>query len=162
MFTSMPRATRQAAMNDPVGIQELTRRLGVQERTGHHWWYLKALPPPDYDSVNGTRAWEWITILLWAGRTGRLTPGSPDADEYTRLTGLEPALPYRAAGQGKGNEAIAAMVGKTVIDKDGRKGRVMSVRVTRPRLIVHPLDATADVENGEERWEHDKVEVASG
>lgn len=74
---------------DPVGILEIAERLGVPVRTVHTWRYRHALPDPDYTAINGSRAWEWNRILLWAGETGRLR--RPEHyEEYRRQTGREP------------------------------------------------------------------------
>lgn len=57
---------------DPVGVLEIASRLGVLDRSVHMMLRRDRLPAPDYDSVNGSRAWEWRTILWWAGETRRL------------------------------------------------------------------------------------------
>lgn len=57
---------------DPVGTREVAQRIGVQERTVHMWGHRGRLPEPDWPSINGYRAWNWATILWWAGETGRL------------------------------------------------------------------------------------------
>lgn len=64
-------------MTDPdqlsiVGLQEIAELLEVNKRTPHAWQYRKLLPPPDYPSVNGLKAWNRSTIMEWAARTGRL------------------------------------------------------------------------------------------
>lgn len=55
-----------------LGVSELCEFLGVERSTVHVWGYRKQLPPPDYDSVNGFRAWRRLTIVKWAAQTGRL------------------------------------------------------------------------------------------
>jgi hypothetical protein len=57
---------------DVVGLQEIAELLEVNKRTPHAWQYRRLLPPPDYDSINGLRAWRRATIVQWAARTGRL------------------------------------------------------------------------------------------
>jgi len=40
-----------------------------------HKWQEPArniMPDPDYPAVNGAKAWEWVTILKWAGATGHI------------------------------------------------------------------------------------------
>jgi hypothetical protein len=55
-----------------VGMQELADLLDVGRRTPHAWHYRKLLPPADFDSINGLRAWRTETVLEWAANTGRL------------------------------------------------------------------------------------------
>lgn len=55
-----------------VGLQEIADLLEVGRRTPHAWQYRKLLPPSDYPSINGLRAWRTSTILKWAANTGRL------------------------------------------------------------------------------------------
>lgn len=55
-----------------LGVSELPAFLGVKRTTAHVWGYRDQLPPPDYPSVNGFRAWRRLTIVKWAARTGRL------------------------------------------------------------------------------------------
>lgn len=57
---------------DVVGLQEIADLLEVNKRTPHAWQYRRLLPPPDYTSINGLRAWKRATIVEWAARTGRL------------------------------------------------------------------------------------------
>lgn len=74
---------------DPVGVLEMAVRLGIQDRSVHMIRRRGQLPAPDYDSVNGSRAWEWSTILWWAGETDRLrTPQL--LWEYRDMFGREP------------------------------------------------------------------------
>ncbi len=60
--------------NAVVGLQEIADLLEVGKRTPHAWQYRKLLPPADYPSVNGLRAWDRSTIVQWAADTGRLPP----------------------------------------------------------------------------------------
>lgn len=57
---------------DPVGALEVAERLGVKSRSIHMMHRRGVLPERDYESVNGSGAWEWRTILWWAGETNRL------------------------------------------------------------------------------------------
>lgn len=55
-----------------VGLMEIADLLEVGKRTPHAWQYRKLLPPADFASINGLRAWRTNTILQWAANTGRL------------------------------------------------------------------------------------------
>ena len=90
---------------DPVGVIEIAHRLGVRDRTVHMWSYRQILPPPDYDSVNGCRAWEWATMLEWAGRTGHIYADGAKT-EYASKFGKEPMI--GKPGPKKKTEAVKA------------------------------------------------------
>lgn len=75
-----------------VGLMEIADLLEVGKRTPHAWQYRKLLPPPDYASVNGLRAWKIGTILTWAANTGRIPPSLRN----------NPAVPGYAATAGDG------------------------------------------------------------
>lgn len=85
-------------MTDPVGAIEIGERLGVETATVHSWVRFDQIPEPTYESVNGTRAWEWGVVLLWAGETGRLRTEAV-RDEYRRVFGSEPSAPRTAGRQ---------------------------------------------------------------
>lgn len=78
-----------------VGLQEIADLLEVGRRTPHAWQYRRLLPPPDFDSINGLRAWRTTTILQWAVNTGRLpaslrnNPAIPTVSDsdYTMVRG---------------------------------------------------------------------------
>jgi hypothetical protein len=74
-----------------VGLQEIAELLKVSSRTPHAWVYRKVLPEPDHASVNGLKAWDRSTIVLWAGATGRL----PDElrNEFSTATAGAPPAP---------------------------------------------------------------------
>lgn len=59
-------------LSDVVGLQEIAVLLDVDSRTPHAWQYRTLLPVPDYESINGLRAWDRSTIVQWAAETGRL------------------------------------------------------------------------------------------
>lgn len=81
---------------DPVGALEISQRLGVQDRSVHMIGRRGQMPKPDYEQINGSRAWEWSTILWWAGETDRLR--TPDlVDQYRTMFGVEP--PDRSAAR---------------------------------------------------------------
>jgi hypothetical protein len=69
-FTEQP--PEDGRCGDPVGALEMSERLGVKDRSIHMMRRRGQLPEPDYGQVNGSRAWEWGTVLWWAGETGRL------------------------------------------------------------------------------------------
>ncbi len=74
---------------DPVGVLEMAERLGMKDRSIHMVRRRGQLPKPDYETVNGSRAWEWSTILWWAGETDRLRTQTL-RDEYTATFGVTP------------------------------------------------------------------------
>lgn len=96
---------RSQAMADPVGKIEIAHRLGVQERTVHTWKYRGLLPDPDYPKVNAAPAWEWATILKWAGEQGRIRNPSLAA-EYRETFKQEPA-PEATSGRPRINRKQA-------------------------------------------------------
>lgn len=81
-------------MADPVGPIEIAPRLGVDKRTVDKWLEKGLMPDPDYPSVNGLRAWEWRTVLRWAGVDGRIRNQDAE-DEFRRLFGRAPVVPRR-------------------------------------------------------------------
>lgn len=74
---------------DPVGVLEVAARLGVEDRSVHQWLHRNRLPAADYETVNGSRAWEWRKILWWAGETNRLRSVAL-GDEYRATFHQEP------------------------------------------------------------------------
>lgn len=85
----LPPVASDATVNvmDPqqtvIGMTELSAFLGVAPRTPHMWYFRGLLPPPDFESINGTRAWKRSTLLKWAARTGRLPAElMPEARKY--------------------------------------------------------------------------------
>lgn len=81
---------------DPVGAAEAAERLGVKLRTFHMWAFRGIQPAADYGAVNGTRAWEWVTILRWAGERGLIESADARAEYEARF--LAPATPRRLGG----------------------------------------------------------------
>lgn len=55
----------------PIGVIEIADRLDVKTGTVHQWLFRQLLPPADFPTVNGRRAWRWATIREWAEATGR-------------------------------------------------------------------------------------------
>lgn len=103
---------------DPVGAVEIAARLGVEDRTVHMWRYRTKtgemavpLPPPEYEMVNGSQAWEWQTILRWAGDTGRLRHETL-VGQYRDLFGGEPH-PEWIGGRLAADDPIKQAVEKT-------------------------------------------------
>jgi hypothetical protein len=90
-ITTMANSDKHFPHPDPVGGIELAERLHIRPETVHRWWQRSLLPEPDYPSVNGVRAWEWATILRWAGETGRIRPEDPLSTDFAILTGERPA-----------------------------------------------------------------------
>lgn len=92
-----------------VGLQEIAVLLDVDARTPHAWAYRDILPVPDFDSINGSRAWHRETIVRWAAETGRL----PEflADE---IAGLDIEVPEQRGGRKaaeKARQELAKAVG---------------------------------------------------
>lgn len=79
---------------DPVGILEIAERLGVKDRSVHMMRRRGVLPEPDYGNVNGARAWEWRTVLWWAGEAGRLYSDGL-VDQYEAMFGDNPPIADR-------------------------------------------------------------------
>jgi len=86
-----PVPTFDGCEDDPVGVIEIAERLGVQDRSVHMMRRRGVIPAPHYDQINGSRAWEWRTVLWWAGETGRLRNRKLVA-EYRKTFGLEPPI----------------------------------------------------------------------
>ena len=59
-----------APLPDPVGVLEISERLGVKQRTVSMWKYRELLPEPRW-TVSGMPAWEWRDIERWARKTDR-------------------------------------------------------------------------------------------
>lgn len=84
-------------MELPVGVIEIAKMLGVQDRTVHQWLRRRLLPEADFGVVNGSRVWKRATILKWAGETGRLRSDDLQA-EYRRRFRKNPQ-PVRNGGR---------------------------------------------------------------
>ena len=85
--------------SDPVGVIEIADRLGVLDRSVHKMIQRGRLPQPDFDAVNGSRAWEWRTVLWWAGETRRLNREAL-RDEYRHTFRVEPPVPRKRIPKG--------------------------------------------------------------
>jgi len=70
-----------------VGLTELADLLGVVKQTPHAWQYRGVLPKPDFDPINGGKAWRRETILLWAAARPQVLEKAPAtvAQEARRL-----------------------------------------------------------------------------
>lgn len=72
----MSKAT--TTLRDPVGIQEIAERLGVNASTVHSWRHrattaIERIPLPQPEAtISNTPLWSWATILAWARQTGRV------------------------------------------------------------------------------------------
>lgn len=64
--------------NAVLGRLEIADLLDVDSRTPHAWYARQLLPPPTYESVNGSPAWDRDVILAWAAKTGRLPAALKD------------------------------------------------------------------------------------
>lgn len=74
-----------AVPGDVLGIVEVAALLEVQPRTPRMWLFRDLMPEPDYESVNGQRAWKRRTILKWAAKTDRLPESGALNDEAKRF-----------------------------------------------------------------------------
>ena len=90
------RCTSGECEPDPVGVIEIAQRLGVLDRSVHQMIQRGRLPEPDYESVNGSRAWNWRTILWWAGETRRLNREKL-RQEYRRTFRVDPPIARKRA-----------------------------------------------------------------
>lgn len=87
-----------------LGLQEIAELLQVEKRTPHAWQYRRLLPPPDFDSINGLKAWKRRTIVSWAKKTGRLPAQDKAlAAEADKIRGDEPEV--RGGRQAKADNA---------------------------------------------------------
>lgn len=66
-------------MDDIVGRQEISQRLGVELHTVDVWRQRGIFPEPDL-TVSGRPLWAWPTIEVWARETKRISAPSPWAD----------------------------------------------------------------------------------
>lgn len=58
--------------NYPIGVDEVSKILGVKPATVSTWNARKSMPKPDaYLNKGRTRLWEIKTIIDWASATGR-------------------------------------------------------------------------------------------
>lgn len=71
-----------------MGLTELADRLGVKPTTPHQWKRRGLMPPPDY-TISGILAWDWRTILRWAGLNGKIHSAEAVA-QYREVFGEEP------------------------------------------------------------------------
>jgi hypothetical protein len=60
--------------DEPVGLEELAARLGVERDTADKWRTRGVLPQPTW-RVGGRPAWRWAVIVQWVRETGRQMPG---------------------------------------------------------------------------------------
>jgi hypothetical protein len=67
-------ALRSLSVSDPVGVVEISERMGVRPQTVAMWRYRGLLPDPRW-SVSRQPAWDWDDIIAWAQRTGRHVGG---------------------------------------------------------------------------------------
>jgi hypothetical protein len=77
----VPLAYRLYEPDEPVGLEEITERLGVQRGTADKWRQRGVLPAPTWPAVGGRPAWRWAVIRDWAFATGR-NPDGPNAPRW--------------------------------------------------------------------------------
>jgi hypothetical protein len=78
-----------------LGVMEAAELLDVDQRTPHTWRRRGLFPDPDHESVNGEPAWNRVTVISWAARTGRL-PASLAVEGLDSVDGA--LLPTRRGG----------------------------------------------------------------
>lgn len=73
-----PRTKEQrtlALYNEPIGLSDVARLLGVSRLTPLKWRQRELMPEPvEGWRVSGDPVWRKLVALVWALRTGRLTP----------------------------------------------------------------------------------------
>lgn len=57
-------AVERYTPGEPVGLQEISQRLGVRRQTVDMWRHRKIMPEPRW-RVGGRPAWRWIDIYTW-------------------------------------------------------------------------------------------------
>lgn len=62
----------QCKVIEPVGLTEISDRLGYPRQTAKTWHQRGVLPPAGPGSVSGAPWWDWSAIEGWARETGRL------------------------------------------------------------------------------------------
>lgn len=55
---------------DPVGADDIAKRLGVKKATVVQWRYRGLMPEPKW-TVSGRPCWNWPDVQKWAKTTGR-------------------------------------------------------------------------------------------
>lgn len=60
-------------LDEPVGLEEVAARLGVERATADKWRTRGVLPQPTW-RVGGRPAWRWAVIVQWTRETGRAIP----------------------------------------------------------------------------------------
>lgn len=83
----------------PLGFLEIASLLGVKPATVNMWRWKGLLPPADHVSVNGSPAWDLVSVLGWAGETGRVLRSEGAVVLYREVFGCEP--PPVVAGGGR-------------------------------------------------------------
>jgi len=82
--------------SDPVDVKVIAERLGVQVDTVHTWRKRtkrgEAVGMPDNRwEFSNVPVWDWLDVLVWAGRSGRLAHASGQWKvQYAELAGAEP------------------------------------------------------------------------
>jgi hypothetical protein len=117
-------------LKDPVGTAEIAVRLGVTKDTVMTWGKRGILPKPSVEAsrkpVFRQRAWEWATILRWAGTTGHILD-ERTREEYLAKFGTEAMAPRKGgklAAKADGTKKPKPQQGRaTVVDPLKRRPR---------------------------------------
>lgn len=130
---------------EPVGVLEVAVRLGVKDRTVHQWLNRGLMPPADFGVVNGSRAWNWLTILGWAGVSGRLH-GDVLRGEFRSVFGQD-AEAERWGGPQTGDplsrlEALLASVAPTPLSRNGKPAVGKTRRHTEKSVETFLVDGS--------------------
>lgn len=127
-----------------VGLQEIADLLEVNRRTPHAWQYRKLLPPPDYASINGLRAWDRSTIIQWAAKTGRLP-------SKLRQEASGEVLVPRGGRQAKAENLAALRAAGLLVEEPAVEQSEAEIQVAEAVAVVadsvvprHPFGVTDD------------------
>ena len=61
---------RMVRLSDPVGMREISDRLGYPE-TSVRQWQARRLLPAHAEMKSTPLVWDWVDVLRWAHGTGR-------------------------------------------------------------------------------------------
>lgn len=113
-----------------LGAREVAALLGVKPRTVTQWGYRNLLPEPDL-VVNSNRIWKRVTVLRWAGDSGRLA--DPDLRvEYKTRFKVEP-VPYREGGRIPEPPKRRRTTPLTDAEKPRKRGLIVEIPKTKAK-----------------------------